>query len=83
MGMEFGWWHNDLETGKHQICVRFHGGHLTWTRKHGHHTSWEPHGPPTDADWERLLAEAARRVPRRLLSPKQFEAVRQLREQAR
>ena len=78
MGMEFGWWANNPETGKHQILVRFHGGNLVWTSKQGHHTSWENYGPPTDADWEKLLAEATRRVPRRLISPKQFAEIERL-----
>jgi len=81
--MEFGWWDNDPETGKHQVCVRIHGGNATWTRKQGHHTSWGPLAPLTTEHWDRLIAEAERRVPRRLISPKQFEAIRQLREQAR
>lgn len=83
MGMEFGWWGNDPETGKHQICARVHGGNVEWTSKHGHHSSWIPIEQPTDEHWDRLMAEAERRVPRRLLSPKQFEAIRQLRERAR
>ena len=83
MGMEFGWWDNDPETGKYQICVRIHGGNAEWSRKQGHHTSWTPMAPLTAGHWDRLLAEAERRVPRRLISPKQFEAIRQLCEQAR
>ncbi len=72
MSMEFGWWQSDPETGKYQVCVNVHGGNIKWTRKQGHHTSWETYGPPTQDDWDKLLSEAARRVPRRLLSPKQF-----------
>lgn len=80
MSIEFGWWTKDPETGKFQINVRIHGGNIEWTRKQGHHTSWEPYGPPTDDDWEKLIAEAERRVPRRLISPKQFDEIRRLRE---
>ncbi|MEI6861812.1 MAG: hypothetical protein WCL04_06115 [Verrucomicrobiota bacterium] len=82
MGMEFGWWATNPEMGKYQICVRIHGGNIAWTRKHGHHNPWETYGPPDEADWKRLLTEAERRVPRRLISPKQFEAIRQLCEKA-
>lgn len=77
MAMEFGWWANEPETGKFQINVEIHGGNVAWHRKQGHHTAWEPY-PPTDHDWARLLAEAERRVPRRLLSPKQFAEIRRL-----
>jgi hypothetical protein len=54
-----------------------HGGNLTWFRKQGHFTSWEVHGP-SEEDWSRLISEAERRVPRRLLSPKQFDEIRRL-----
>ncbi len=79
MSMHFGWWSKDPETGKFQISVEIHGGNIEWTRKQGHHTSWEPYGPPTDDDWDRLLYEAERRVPRRLISPKQFADIKRLR----
>ncbi|MDR2675135.1 MAG: hypothetical protein LBC18_09800 [Opitutaceae bacterium] len=79
MSIEFGWWAKAAETGKFQINVSIHGGNITWSRKQGHHTPWEPYGPPTEADWDRLIAEAERRVPRRLISPRQFEAIKRLR----
>lgn len=69
--MEFGWWARDDEGKKWQVSVRFHGGNVTFSRKHGHHASWEDFAP-TDADWDKLLGEAARRIPRRLMSPRQF-----------
>jgi hypothetical protein len=79
MSMEFGWWHKDPEQGKFQIVANVHGGNITWERKSAkHHTSWEAH-TPTEEDWDKLLYEAGKRVPRRLLSPKQFEVIRQLR----
>lgn len=83
MSMEFGWWSKDPETGKFQINVTVHGGNIEWLRKQGHHSSWETYSPITDEDWDRLLAEAERRVPRRLMSPKQFDELKRLREQAR
>lgn len=70
----------DDEGTKWQIAVRFHGGNVTWSRKHGHHNPWENH-KPTDADWDKLLAEAERRLPRRLMSRKQFEQLRSRRPQ--
>lgn len=80
MSMEFGWWARDPEQGKYQVRVVIHGGNIEWKRKQGHHTPWEPYGPPTDDDWDKLLAEAGNRVPRRLISPKQFEAIKRLRD---
>jgi len=80
--MEFGWWDKDEEGRKFQIVAAIHGGNATWTRKQGHAQPWEDH-PPTDIDWERLLDEARRRVPRRLLSPKQFGDIERIREAAR
>lgn len=80
MSIEFGWWSKDTEEGKFQISVTIHGGNIEWLRKQGHHQPWEPYGPLTDADWDRLLSEAERRVPRRLISPKQFDDIKKLRE---
>jgi hypothetical protein len=78
MSMEFGWWHKDPEQGKFQVRATVHGGNLKWERKQGHHTSWEIHAP-VEEDWEKLLYEAGKRVPRRLISPKQFEDIKRLR----
>lgn len=78
MGMEFGWWSKTPEDGKFQVVANFHGGNLSWTRKQGHHTPWQAHAP-TDEDWERLMYEAGKRVPRRLMSPKQFAELERLR----
>jgi hypothetical protein len=80
MSMEFGWWVKDPEEGKYQVKAIVHGGNLKWLRKQGHFTSWLEHGPSED-DWERLIYEAQRRVPRRLLSPKQFDVIQKLKDQ--
>jgi len=77
MAMEFGWWEKDPEDGKFQVVARIHGGNIEWTRKQGHYHSWLVH-TPTEDDWERLLAEASRRVPRRLISPKQFADIERI-----
>jgi hypothetical protein len=77
MAMEFGWWEKDPETGKSQVVARIHGGNIVWTRKQGHFQSWLTH-TPTEEDWQRLLAEASKRVPRRLISPKQFADIERI-----
>src|SRR3954468_24245168 len=79
MGMTFGWWHKDPVEGKYQISVDVHGGNIEWTRHQGHHTSWEPHVPDDD-DRLKLIAEAEKRVPRRLISQKQFDEIKRLSE---
>jgi hypothetical protein len=79
MSIEFGWWGRDGEWRKFQVRVTVFGGTAAWSRKQGHHQPWEPYGPPTDKDWDLLIAEAERRVPRRLLSPKQLESIKRLR----
>ncbi len=81
MSMEFGWWKTDPDEGKYQVVVRIHGGNIAWTKKKGHHNPWETYGPPTNEDWDKLLAEADRRVPRRLISPKQYADIKSLRPQ--
>ena len=79
MSMEFGWWVKDPEIGKYQVKAIVHGGNLEWLRKQGHFTSWLPH-VPDEENWDKLIAEAERRVPRRLLSPKQFKVITDLRD---
>jgi len=76
---QFGWWARDPEAGKFQVRAVVRGGSLEWARKRGHFAPWEPHRP-SEADWDRLIADAQRRVPRRLLSPKQFAEIRALRQ---
>ncbi|MDD3180348.1 MAG: hypothetical protein PHQ04_08355 [Opitutaceae bacterium] len=73
--MEFGWWAKDDEGRKFQICADVFGRYITWRRKQGHHQPWEAY-PPSEQDWERLVAEAERRLPRRLLSKKQYELIK-------
>lgn len=73
--MEFGWWETDDDKIKWSISVRFHGGHVTFSRKTGHNTSWEDF-EANDAQWDRLLKEAERRLPRRLMSQKEFERLK-------
>jgi len=82
MSIEFGWWNHDPEAGKYQVLVVVHGGNIEWRRKQGHHASWEPH-EPTDDDRVRLVAEAGKRVPRRLISTKQFDEIKRLSENTR
>ncbi|MBI5769971.1 MAG: hypothetical protein HZA93_19505 [Verrucomicrobia bacterium] len=77
MAIDFGWWNKDPEQGKYQVNVSVHGGNIAWTRKQGHHTPWKPH-TPTDDDRERLIYEAEKRVPRRLISQKQFDEIKAL-----
>jgi hypothetical protein len=79
MSMEFGWWVKDPEAGKYQVKAIVHGGNLKWFRKQGHFTSWLVH-VPNEENWDKLIEEAGRRVPRRLLSPKQFDEIKNLRE---
>jgi hypothetical protein len=81
MTKEFNWWIRDPELGKCQISAAIYGSVIKWERQEGRFTSWVPH-QPTREDWDRLMAEAETRVPRRLLSPKQFAEIVHLREQA-
>lgn len=81
MGMEFGWWNKDPEQGKYEVKVVVHGGNIAWKRHQGHHTSWQPH-EPTDDDRARLLDEAGRRLPRRLITQKQFDEIVRLSSQS-
>lgn len=81
MTTEFGWWVRDPELGKFRVRARLHGGSLRWERQPARFASWEPHAP-AEADWDRLVQDAERRVPRRLLSPRQFEEIQRLRNHA-
>ena len=73
--MEFGWWQKDDEGKKYQVFVEVFGKSITWMKKYGKNSSWEPYGPTSDEDWDKLISEAERRVPRRLFSQKQFEFI--------
>ena len=75
----FGWWNKDPEQGKYEVHAVVHGGNIEWTRHQGHHTPWEPHTPDDD-DRARLIYEAEKRVPRRLISKKQFDEIKRLSE---
>jgi hypothetical protein len=79
MAMEFGWWVRDPEEGKYEVHAVFHGGNITWKRHQGHHTPWEPITNVTTEMWDKLMDEAAKRVPRRLMSPKQYDELKRLR----
>lgn len=79
---EFGWWNRDPEEGKYEVKASFHGNKLSFRRHQGHHTLWEDHAPSQD-DYDRLLKEAAKRVPRRLISPKQMKQLEDLVAKAR
>ena len=81
MSTEFGWWKKDPDLGKFQVVADFHGGTIEWSMKQGHHTSWEEYTPISE-DWEKLLGEAGKRVPRRLISPKQFDVIKALADAA-
>jgi hypothetical protein len=77
MSIEFGWWNRDEEGRRYQVNAAVHGGNIEWTRHQGHHTSWVPH-EPTDEDRARLIYEAEKRVPRRLITQKQFDEIKRL-----
>lgn len=79
MGMEFGWWNRDPDGRRYEVCVTVHGGNIAWRRHQGHHTPWEDHLPDPD-DRARLLFEAEKRVPRRLITQKQFDEIKRLSE---
>jgi hypothetical protein len=79
--MEFSWWRREPIVGKYRVRADYHGGQIGWQRQNARGMSWEAHAP-TPEDWARLMEEAERRVPRRLLSPRQFEEIKQRREQA-
>ena len=81
MSIEFGWWNRDDDGRRYQVNANVHGGNIEWTRHQGHHTPWEPH-VPSDDDRIRLIAEAEKRVPRRLISQKQFDEIKRLSENA-
>ena len=77
MSVNFGWWNKRPEVGKFQVKVEVHGGNITWTMHQGHHTPWQPYSPD-DEDRERLIYEADKRVPRRLITQKQYEEIKRL-----
>lgn len=81
MSIEFGWWNKDADGKKFQVSAIVHGGNIEWTMHQGHHTSWLPYTPDDD-DRERLIYEAEKRLPRRLITNKQFDEIKRLSENA-
>jgi hypothetical protein len=79
MSIEFGWWNKDADGRKYQVSAVVHGGNIEWTRHQGHHTPWEAH-EPDDEDRARLIHEAEKRVPRRLINQRQFDEIKRLSE---
>ena len=79
MSIEFGWWNKDAAGRKYQVNAAVHGGNIEWSRHQGHHTPWEEHVPNKE-DRERLINEAEKRVPRRLITQRQFEEIKRLSE---
>ena len=79
MSVNFGWWNKRPDVGKFQVKVSVHGGNIGWTKHQGHHTPWEPYSPD-DEDRERLLYEADKRLPRRLINQKQYDEIKRLSE---
>ncbi len=79
MSIEFGWWNKDADGRKYQVNAAVHGGNIEWSRHQGHHTPWEEHKPNKE-DRERLINEAEKRVPRRLITQRQFEEIKRLSE---
>jgi len=77
MNMEFGWWSRDSEGRRFQMRAKVFADEITWSRKQGHFQSWVD-CEPTDDDWETLISEASRRVPRRLITSKEFEALKRM-----
>ncbi|MEY2879585.1 MAG: hypothetical protein RLZZ15_1965 [Verrucomicrobiota bacterium] len=77
MSIEFGWWRKHPDGRKIQVNAAVHGGNIEWLCHHGHHTPWDPYTPDDD-DRERLVYEAEKRVPRRLITQKQFEEIKRL-----
>ncbi len=73
--MEFGWWETDEDGRKWNITVRFHGGNVTFSKKTGHHNPWIDF-EGSDEQWDRLLKEAEKRLPRRLMSQKEFDRLK-------
>lgn len=79
MTKEFNWWVRDPDLGKYEVSAAIHGDRISWQRHEGRFTHWVDH-VPSDSDWARLVEEAEKRVPRRLISPQQFETIKRLRE---
>ena len=73
--MEFGWWEKDDAGAKWQINVRFHGGNVLFRKKTGHPHPWIDFDG-NDEQWDRLIQEAEKRLPRRLMSQKEFERLK-------
>lgn len=70
MNVEIAYWKRLEDGGKLQVRLRVFGGKLAWECQPARFQPWEPYLKPDDDDWAKVIKEAEKRAPRRVIHDK-------------
>jgi len=68
---------------KREIRVDFSSGRIKWQFKMGNENNWDYDTPPSEADWQNLLAHSEARYRRRRMPLNHLELVRKSMQKSR
>ncbi len=70
MNVEIAFWKRTEEEGKRQVRLRVFGGKVVWECQPARFEPWVPYTTPDEDDWAKVIAEARKRAPRRVIHDK-------------
>lgn len=76
MNLEIGFWKRTEDGRKLQVRLRVFGGKIIWECQPARFQAWEPYLTPDDDDWGKVIAEANKREPRRVIHDKMLALIR-------
>lgn len=76
MNVEIGYWKRTEDGHKLQVRLRIFGGNLIWECQTARFQPWEPYLTPDDDDWNKVISEANKREPRRIIHDKMLALIR-------
>jgi len=76
MNVEIGFWKRTDDGRKFQVRLRIFGGNLLWEYQPARFQPWETYLTPDDDDWNKVIAEANMREPRRVIHDKMLALIR-------
>ena len=76
MNVEIGYWKRTEDGRKLQVRLRIFGGNLIWECQTARFQPWEPYLTPDDDDWNKVISEANKREPRRIIHDKMLALIR-------
>ncbi len=76
MNVEIGFWKRTEDGRKFHVKLHIFGGNLRWEYQPARFQPWEPYLTPDDDDWAKVIAEANKREPRRVIHDKMLALIR-------